>query len=114
MKLYGLTDRGKIRSGNTETASRSSSSISSTAYRSLYRTHQGLAFTDPMSAAITVGANLSLSDLVSLLKAERPAGAYAQQVKRAILDNLAYFASNQIRNVATLAAILRQRHRSRI
>ncbi len=104
MKLYGLTDGGKIRSGNTETGIEVKFKHLKYSVSIFVSDHiKELAFYRSDERGITVGANLSLSDLVRELKAERPANAYAQQVKRAILDNLAYFASNQIRNVATLA-----------
>ncbi|EST04997.1 Aldehyde oxidase/xanthine dehydrogenase, molybdopterin binding [Kalmanozyma brasiliensis GHG001] len=104
MKLYGLTDGGKIRSGNTETGIEVKFKHLKYSVSIFVSDHiKDLAFYRSDERGITVGANLSLSDLVRELKAERPSSSYAQQVKRAILDNLAYFASNQIRNVATLA-----------
>ena len=104
MKLYGLDAGGKIRSGNTETGIEVKFKHLKYSVSIFVSDHiKDLAFYRSDQSGITVGANLSLTDLVRQLKAERPAGAYAKQVKRAILDNLAYFASNQIRNVATLA-----------
>ncbi|KAI3481440.1 hypothetical protein L1887_56142 [Cichorium endivia] len=104
MKLYGLDAGGKIRSGNTETGIEVKFKHLKYSVSIFVSDHiKDLAFYRSEERGITVGANLSLTDLVNNLRAERPAGAYAKQVKRAILDNLAYFASNQIRNVATLA-----------
>ncbi len=104
MKLYGLDAGGKIRSGNTETGIEVKFKHLKYSVSIFVSDHiKELAFYRSEERGITVGANLSLTDLVNNLRAERPAGAYAKQVKRAILDNLAYFASNQIRNVATLA-----------
>lgn len=104
MKLYGLDAGGKIRSGNTETGIEVKFKHLKYSVSIFVSDHiKDLAFYRSDERGITVGANLSLTDLVRQLKAERPSSAYAQQVKRSILDNLAYFASNQIRNVATLA-----------
>lgn len=104
MKLYGLDAGGKIRSGNTETGIEVKFKHLKYSVSIFVSDHiKDLAFYRSDERGITVGANLSLTDLVRQLKAERPSSVYAQQVKRSILDNLAYFASNQIRNVATLA-----------
>ncbi|SNX84972.1 probable xanthine dehydrogenase [Melanopsichium pennsylvanicum] len=103
MRLYGL-DAGKIRSGNTETGIEVKFKHLKYSVSIFVSDHiKELAFYKSDQQGVTVGANLSLTDLVRSLKAERPISLYAQQVKRAILDNLAYFASNQVRNVATLA-----------
>ncbi|KAJ1026109.1 hypothetical protein NDA18_003768 [Ustilago nuda] len=104
MKLYGLDPGGKIRSGNTETGIEVKFKHLKYSVSIFVSDHiKDLAFYKSDERGITVGANLSLTDLVRQLKSERPTAPYAQQVKRAILDNLAYFASTQIRNVATLA-----------
>ncbi|GAC99094.1 xanthine dehydrogenase/oxidase [Pseudozyma hubeiensis SY62] len=104
MRLYDLESGGKIRSGNTETGIEVKFKHLRYSVSIFVSDHiKDLALYSSDERGITVGANLSLTDLVRQLKAERPASTYAQQVKRAILDNLAYFASNQIRNVATLA-----------
>ncbi len=104
MKLYGLQDGGKIRSGNTETGIEVKFKHLKYSVSIFVSDHiKDLAFYESDERGITVGANLSLTDLVRSLKTERPSSSYAKQVKTAILSNLAYFASNQIRNVATLA-----------
>ncbi|SPO26453.1 probable xanthine dehydrogenase [Ustilago trichophora] len=104
MKLYGLDAGGKIRSGNTETGIEVKFKHLKYSVSIFVSDHiKDLALYSADERGITVGANLALTDLVRSLKAERPTSSYAQQVKRSILDNLAYFASNQIRNVATLA-----------
>ncbi|PWZ00249.1 putative xanthine dehydrogenase [Testicularia cyperi] len=104
MAMYGLESGGKIRSGNTETGIEVKFKHLKYNVSIFVSDHiKDLAFYSSDAQGITIGANLSLTDLVNHLRAEKPTVSYAKQVKAAILDNLAYFASNQIRNVATLA-----------
>lgn len=104
MRLYGRDAGGKIRSGNTETGIEVKFKHLRYNVSIFVSDHiRELANYASDKTGITIGGNLSLTDLINHLKAENITANYAKQVKAAILDNLAYFASNQIRNVATLA-----------
>ncbi|EPQ25875.1 uncharacterized protein PFL1_06549 [Pseudozyma flocculosa PF-1] len=104
MALYA--DAGaKIRSGNTETGIEVKFKHLRYKVSIFVSDHiRQLATYRADDAGLSVGANLPLTDLVQRLRAERTeAGSYRRTVQMAIMDNLRYFASNQIRNVATLA-----------
>ncbi|UZJ56031.1 hypothetical protein CBS101457_005351 [Exobasidium rhododendri] len=56
------------------------------------------------SSSLQIGANMPIQDVMGHLKKilAVETDGYAKQVYRAILSNMSHFASNQIRNVATL------------
>ncbi|KAN0059894.1 hypothetical protein ACQY0O_008469 [Thecaphora frezii] len=103
MKLYAGCG-AKIRSGNTETGIEVKFKHLRYKVSIFVSEHiRELAFYRSDTDGLTVGTNLPLTDLVEKLRAEELGKGYARSVQVAVMDNLRYFASNQIRNVATLA-----------
>ncbi|PWN47782.1 putative xanthine dehydrogenase [Violaceomyces palustris] len=103
MKLYNGAG-AKIRSGNTETGIEVKFKHMRYNVSIFVSDHlEELAFYRSTPEGITIGANLALTDVATNLKKDSNKDEYPVQVRKAILENLGYFASNQIRNVATLA-----------